>query len=70
MIDLPKPSVSTRTRVETALRDEFVFAVERHSALLTALGLPTSAAGFGYAYLAEGDRPEPGDEDVRLVEIE
>jgi hypothetical protein len=38
--------------VEQALQDDFVFAEERHAALVAALGLPEGSAGWGYRYLA------------------
>ena len=48
--------------VAAALDVDFVFAEERHAALLGALGLPTGVAGWGYRYLrqdsAEYDGPQ------------
>jgi hypothetical protein len=41
--------------VATALRQDFVFAEERHAAVLAALGLPTASTGLGYNYLRKGD---------------
>ena len=38
-------------RVRTALEVDVVFATDRHVSLCEALGLPTSAAGWGYRYL-------------------
>lgn len=37
---------------------DYVFAVERHGALVTALGLPECAVGYGYTYLSNGELPE------------
>jgi hypothetical protein len=43
--------------------DVYVFAVERHAALLRALRLPEWGAGAGFNYLSEGEMPSgfPGD---------
>jgi hypothetical protein len=38
--------------------DRYVWEVERHGALATALGLPLWAVGFGYTYLSKDDWPE------------
>jgi hypothetical protein len=40
----------------------FVFAVERHSELVTALGLPALAVGAGYNYIDEAEFPEGATE--------
>ena len=49
--------------LDVALSSDVAFAEDRHKALLTALGLPTWAVGFGYRYLkADGgtfDGPTP-----------
>ncbi len=37
--------------------DKFVFAFERHEALLKALGLPVHALCFGYRYVSRGEFP-------------
>jgi hypothetical protein len=50
--------------VEAALRapsgseDGYVFAMERHQALVEALGLPAIAVGGGFNYIEEGELPE------------
>lgn len=45
--------------VEAALRAvDVVFAVERHQALATALGLPAASVGIGFNYASEGEFPE------------
>ena len=38
--------------------DEFVFAMDRHRALVMTLGLPDTAVGTGFNYLEEGELPE------------
>jgi hypothetical protein len=37
--------------LERALATDFVFATDRHTAVATALNLPTAAAGWGFRYL-------------------
>jgi len=46
--------------------DAFAFAVERHEALLKALGLPDHALCFGYRYLSRGEAPPGMTEDSIL----
>ncbi len=47
--------------VEAILRDDYVFAVERHEQLAAVLGLPGWSVGFGYNYVASGElEEEPG----------
>ena len=58
-----------RSLVEAALRGEYVFAVERHAALLDALRLPVAACGYGYEYLSRGGRPRPSDPTAQLTEV-
>ncbi len=41
----------------TGSSDKFVFAFERHEALLKALGLPAHALCFGYRYVSRGEFP-------------
>ncbi|MEO5840631.1 MAG: hypothetical protein ABIQ73_09715 [Acidimicrobiales bacterium] len=41
--------------VAAAFEHDFVFAEERHGAMLVALGLPTTSSGLGYHYLRKGD---------------
>jgi hypothetical protein len=45
------------TKVEVALRGDYVFAFERHRDLAVALGLPMYSVGIGYNYVSEGDLP-------------
>jgi hypothetical protein len=52
--------VANSAPIETALRNpDYVFAVERHSDLALALGLPEFSVGLGYTYAEAGDLP-PG----------
>ena len=47
--------------VEKALRapgEDYIFAIERHTDLATALGLPSYVVGGGYTYVAAGELPE------------
>jgi hypothetical protein len=37
--------------LERALATDFLFATERHTAVATALELPTTACGWGFGYL-------------------
>jgi hypothetical protein len=61
---------SATDQVESILRgDEFVFAVERHEALVRALGLPDCAFGLGYRYIARGERPDGLDSD-QLIHVD
>ena len=46
------------TRVLSGGTDVFVFAFERHEALLKALGLPNHAVGLGYTYLSQVESPD------------
>ena len=39
--------------VRTAVTADFVFARERHEAIVAALGLPAGAVGWGYRYLSD-----------------
>lgn len=55
--------------VEEALRDtreEYLFAMDRHQALVTALGSSDWAIGLSYAYYTEGMMP-PGIDDAKVV---
>lgn len=47
---------------------DYVFAVERHSALVSALGLPECSVGYGYNYLSRGEVPENMDSNC-MIEI-
>lgn len=47
-------------------QDEYTFAVERHQALVQALGIPTFGVGMGYEYLTRGESP-PGLENIDSV---
>jgi len=53
-------------RVESILREDYLFALERHQDLTDALGLPDLAIGGGYRYIESGDAP-PGLEQSRLI---
>lgn len=56
---------SATESVELILRAEegYAFAVERHQALIEALGMPSMGLGMGYRYLTRGKCP-PGLEDI------
>ena len=45
-------------RVAAIAAGDAVFAGDVHHALLTELGLPLAACGFGYRYLSNGDAPD------------
>lgn len=47
-------------------RDGYVFAMERHQALIEALGMPSFGLGMGYRYLTKGERPS-GLEDPDTI---
>lgn len=57
-------------RVDAILRDAngYLFAVERHEALVAALGLPEYALGMGYEYLSRDECPEELDPD-QLIHV-
>jgi hypothetical protein len=46
--------------VAAAFEHDFVFAEERHTAVLVALGMPTTSTGWGYRYLRRGDSEYEG----------
>lgn len=46
-----------------AAEDGYVFAIERHTDLVEALGIPAFAVGAGYEYISSGELPEGMDED-------
>lgn len=47
-----------REAVESILRNEdYVFACERHEALVKALGLPTFSVASSFAYISQGELP-------------
>ncbi len=48
--------------------DEYVFAFERHKALVDLLGLPIVCVGTGYTYISEGEIPE-GYKKEDFVEV-
>jgi hypothetical protein len=52
--------------VRDALTNDFVFATERHQALVEALGLSGSAVGWGYRYLANDSDSYSGAAFTRL----
>jgi hypothetical protein len=45
--------------LQQALESDFVFATERHRAIVSALGLPSDAVGWGYRYLEEDESGRP-----------
>lgn len=59
---------SAAKSVEDILRnqDGYTFALERHQALVEALGMPTFGVGMGYRYITGGERP-PGLENLDNV---
>jgi hypothetical protein len=57
------------TAVERILRsNDYVFAIERHQALVEALGISDFSVGFGYRYANGGELP-PGLEEEQLLRI-
>ena len=64
---------STVAEVESILRkssfDEggYTFAVERHTDLVRALGIPPFGVGAGFRYVSEGELPEGLNEDDLLT---
>lgn len=52
--------------VDDLLRGDRVFEVDRHHALVAALGLPAGAVGVGFRSIAQGDAPAGGAE-LRLI---
>jgi len=55
--------------VENILRNnEYVFAVERHEALVKALGLPSYGVASGFSYISQGELPDGLTHD-NLVEV-
>lgn len=52
--------------VREAFEHDFVFATERHEALVSALGLPRGAVGWGYRYLSRDDTGYAGPSLVRV----
>ena len=55
--------------LEQALRadgETYVFAHERHAAVVAALGLPAFAVACGFSYIEEGELPEGLSEDQLL----
>ena len=49
-------------RLAAVTAADAVFASELHAAIVAELGLPTAACGFGYRYLANGERPDDDGE--------
>ena len=47
-------------------REEYAFALERHRALIEALGMPSFGVGLGYKYLTNGELP-PGLKDLDAI---
>jgi hypothetical protein len=60
---------SNVTEVETVLRKSafaeggYIFAIERHTDLARALGIPSFAIGAGFRYVADGELPDGLEED-------
>lgn len=52
--------------VRAALDDDYVFASERHAALVAALRLPSGAVGWGYRYLSRDDTGDRGPAVTKL----
>ena len=46
--------------------DGYTFAIERHTELARALGLPSFAVGGGFSYVSDGEIPEGLSDDVLL----
>ena len=44
--------------------EHYLFAIDRHSDLVEALGVPLFSAGLGYTYIALGDLPEGLEPDA------
>ncbi len=65
---------SNVAEVESVLRksafeeDGYTFAIEQHTDLARALGLPSCAVGAGFRYVADGELPE-GLEEADLVRV-
>jgi hypothetical protein len=55
---------SNEEEIEKVLRtsfeedESFVFAVDRHEALVKAVGLPHHSVGYGFRYISEGETPD------------
>ena len=52
--------------LERALATDFLFATERHSAVATALALPTVTCGWGFGYLEREGETYTGPELTRI----
>jgi hypothetical protein len=61
--------VSNVAEVESVLRKSsleeggYLFALERHTDLARALGIPSFAVGAGFGYVADGESPDGLEED-------
>jgi hypothetical protein len=55
-------------QLQSSVGGGYVFAVERHAALVDALGLPDCTVGFGFDYLHRGETPDSlTDDDLWLT---
>ena len=59
--------VAEVSEVLRASTESYTFAVDRHTDLVAALGIPDWAAGSGFNYLSEGEFPEGLDEGALLA---
>lgn len=51
-------------------RHQYVFAIDRHAALVEVLGLPSQAVGFGFEYIENDELPDDLDpEDLYRVDL-
>jgi hypothetical protein len=54
--------------IQSAAGRDYTFAVDRHAALVDALGLPDCTVGFGFDYLHRGETPDGlTDDDLWLT---
>jgi hypothetical protein len=56
-------------QIEHILRGDYVFAIERHEKLATALGLPGWSVGGGYRYITENGEVPDGLDEEQLVRV-
>lgn len=63
------PSAAAKGVDEILQSDDYTFAVDRHTDLATALGLPEAVLGLGYRYLDDGEFPDGLDAD-QLIHVE
>jgi hypothetical protein len=60
------PEVERILRKSTFDEDGYAFAIERHTELARALGLPSFSVGGGFRYVSDGEIPEGLSEDDLL----